>query len=115
VEIVCREESNSNKDFSPMPVTSEFALHAIFTSQNGSYLPFFSFGPSIKIPISKVNNPFVSDYSFSADVSIGFKKGLEFFNLSPELRYSHGLTDINLNPNLGSIKLHTMSLILNFN
>jgi len=63
----------------------------------------------------RINNPFVSNYNFAIDLSIGFVKGLQYFNLKTELRYSHGLTDINLNPDLNSIKFHTISLILNFN
>lgn len=79
-EIVFKDENISKENYSPFPLTSELALHATFTSNKGNFLPFFSFGPSLKIPISKDNNPLVSDYCLSADVCVGFKKGLELFN-----------------------------------
>ncbi len=103
-------------DYFPMPLTVDFSVHAKFTSQNTNYKPFFSIGPSIQIPVTNNNqSELVSNYNLCFDFAVGFEKSLEFFTFFPELRYSHGLVDINKNPNFGKIRMHTVSLILNFN
>jgi hypothetical protein len=54
------------------------------------------------------------------DYGIGFEQFFEFFKFAPELRFSHGLTNI-LNPSVNSatlgidkLKTHTVTLYLNF-
>lgn len=115
-EVQFADELIPNKEnYSLLFISSDIAVHAMFTSKNKSKKPFFSFGPNVKLPWSSSNTSFSGRYSLSMDVSVGFKQELEFFNLIPELRYSHGLTDFNLNSDIESMKLHSISLLLNFN
>lgn len=48
------------------------------------------------------------------DLAVGIDKDLTFFHLQPELRYSYGLTNVELGGGLPNASFHSISLIINF-
>jgi hypothetical protein len=57
---------------------------------------------------------------FSIDYGVGYEQFFEFFKFAPELRFSHGLTNVfqptknSLGAGIGRLSTHTVTLYLNF-
>jgi hypothetical protein len=57
---------------------------------------------------------------FTVDYGVGFEQFFEFFKFAPELRFSHGLTNIyqpgtkGTSPGIGRLTTHTVTLYLTF-
>jgi hypothetical protein len=111
------DTSTQIHDFFPFPLCIDFSFHAKFKYPNGKLKPFLSIGPSIELPlkVQRIDNTSSARTppNFSLDVSIGLEKAFKKFTISPELRYSHGLVNINTDQTLELIKLHSLSLIFN--
>jgi hypothetical protein len=80
------------------PVNLDLILHFKhkFKSYDGKVKPFINFGPNFRTPL---NSNFEGAYldtkvSLAADFGFGLEIDLNHFYLSPELRFSGGLTDI---------------------
>lgn len=116
-KIAFNDTSETIEDYFPMPLSFNLAFHTKFKSPNGKLKPFFTFGPSLKLPLhskdANGNRPIKYIPNLTLDASIGLEKLFKNFALSPEIRYSHGLINININENIDDIKLHTLSLIIN--
>lgn len=96
-----------------------FPVHFIISPwPKGNYRPTFTFGPDFKYLIGpkRINNLI----DFSLDFGVGFEKTIHINNtllsISPELKYSVGLTDIIrtsnnfYNKTISNLSLHTLSL-----
>lgn len=107
----------NTEDYFPMPLSLNFSIHSKFTSSNSNLNPYFCLGPSIKFPVNvdklghNTPNKFKTNLTF--DFCVGFEKKFKQFTTFPELRYSHGLININTEKSIDLIKLHTLSLVFN--
>jgi hypothetical protein len=100
------------------PGSIEIMNHFVFRFNSKKNSPFIYFGPNFKLPISSKGSVITTEFKPNNDLAIDFGVGLEnklpFFSLTPELRYSFGLLDINTNPVITGVKFHNIALILNF-
>lgn len=91
--------------------------HLLIKIPRGSYKPFLTIGPNLRIPVKQENLP-QGNYGYRSDVAmdvgIGCEKVLKPFSIQPEIRYSYGFRNINLNPYSGPLYFHQLSLILAF-
>ena len=100
------------------PVNLDLILHFKhkFKSYDGNVKPFMNFGPNFRAPL---NSNFEGAYldtrvSLAADFGFGLEIDLNHFYLSPELRFSGGLTDIRHNPSGNILRGSNAVLTLNF-
>jgi hypothetical protein len=99
------------------PVTLEFAGHMAFKGGNVKRRPYLLFGPALKLPLPGPADPYLSNTrtaTIATDIGFGFDKPLKNFEISPEIRYSHGLNKITNVSGLDKVSFHTISLVLNF-
>lgn len=78
--------------------------------------PYFSFGPNVRVPL---NGEFEGAYydtkvALAADFAFGFDITLESFIISPEIRFSGGLTDIRQNPTGQVLRGSNAMFVINF-
>ncbi|MCH2224890.1 MAG: PorT family protein [Crocinitomicaceae bacterium] len=97
------------------PVDLEFMIHAKLKLRKGGLSPYLIAGPNVKFPLGDKNSLVVPtrehvgiDMGIGLDVPFGRR-----VLVSPELRYSFGLTSINENSTYSDIKFHNVALILN--
>jgi hypothetical protein len=108
---------NLHKEYQVLPIGLELMPHFVYKIGSGKSIPYVLFGPNLKIPLNKVDDP--SDgYSTKVDCALDFGFGLDnklmFFNIAPEIRYSLGLFNVNGNPTLPPFKSNSISLVLIF-
>lgn len=89
-----QEQNNSYK---LDPANLDFMLHGKinFSKRDKKLNPYCAFGPGLRVPLNggeDVN--YNTSSAWSGDISIGIDLDLNWFYLSPEVRYSHGLTNI---------------------
>jgi len=98
-----------------MPINLDLITHFVFKDKRKKMSPYFFFGPNFRIPLSKTNNPiaYATKPNFAIDFGIGMDKKFTFFNFSPEIRYSYGVSNVNQNPLYQSLKFHNLSLVFN--
>lgn len=100
------------------PANLNFSLHTKYQYQNftGKYRPYVSFGPSLRVPLKSqyIDNPYNTTLALGFDFSFGVDINTEHFLLSPELRFTGGLTDIRQNPNGEMLRGSNAALIINF-
>ncbi|MFK7950586.1 MAG: outer membrane beta-barrel protein [Saprospiraceae bacterium] len=100
-----------------MPVNVGLMTHFKLKVPNNNFEPYFLFGPHYRLSLTEKTTTSAEFPTYSAlsfDIGIGTEKIFKHFAFAPELRYSHGLGDVNGNPTLQSIKYHNISLIFNF-
>lgn len=95
------------------PFSIDFMSHLKYNLPIGPSRIYGALGLSVNVPIrEEMQTP--NDYrvrgGYNADFGIGFELPLKQFDLSPELRYSYGLNNINMHP--GLLDLHINSLVL---
>lgn len=101
------------------PVNLDLMLHFKhkFKWDEGSKVqPFMNFGPNFKTPL---NSNFEGTYldtkvSLAGDFGFGIEIDVKHFYLSPELRFSGGITDIRRNPSGNILRGSNAVLVLNF-
>lgn len=106
----------SESTYEIMPIALDIKAHLTVKKVGERISPYLLIGPSVKIPIgdqSNVTTEFGTGYDVAIDFGIGLFKGYTWFNLSPELRYSYGLMNVNQNPVYKSMYFNNISLILN--
>lgn len=111
------EFADENDDYKIFPISLEIMAHMKYKIGEGKVTPYILAGPNLKLPLfnkPKNSTDFDTDPDFAIDFGIGFEKLNQYFILSPELRYSIGLINVNQNPLLQSLNFNKISLILNF-
>lgn len=100
------------------PVSLDFALHSKyrFKKYTGKYKPYISFGPSLRVPLEShgINKQYNTVSAFGFDFSFGVDIATKHFLISPELRFTGGLTDIRQNPSGKMLRASNGALIINF-
>jgi hypothetical protein len=111
------ENDGSFSLYEVMPISMDFMTHFVFKRDGSACNPYLLIGPKFSVPISDVNDnttSFETGYNLAVDVGIGFEKAFSFFRISPELRYSFGLLNVNQNPIFQDVKFHNLALVFNF-
>lgn len=100
-----------------MSSSLQFMGHLMVKLPIGKYQPFLNIGPNFRLPV-KQENLTEGNYGFQSDVAldvgIGFERAFKPFRILPEIRYSYGFKNVNLNPYMGNLYLHQLSLIIAF-
>lgn len=108
---------NSIYSYEIFPVSLNIMTHFDYMIGNGNIQPYVFAGPNIKIPLSKlppISTQFGNNSDIAIDFGIGFQNKTKHFILSPELKYSYGLTNINRNPELQTLNFNTITFSLAF-
>ncbi len=116
-DIIFTNTDGSTTTYEIMPTSLEFAMHFNFRKATGVLRPHFLFGPNVRIPVSKNGQSqpeFATATDIALDIGIGFEKLLKNLQVGPEFRYSFGLLDINRNPALNKLMLHSVAMVINF-
>ncbi len=74
-------------------------------------------GPSMRFPIQvgeSNTTTFTTDSGSSVDCGVGLSHRIGRYMIAPEIRYSHGLTNINANPVYRDLRYNNVSFVLNF-
>lgn len=78
--------------------------------------PYFSFGPNLKTPLIGNYEGVYYDTkaSLALDFSFGFDIDMNYFIISPEIRFSGGLTDIRKSPTGETLRGSNAMFVINF-
>jgi hypothetical protein len=109
--------SDLQTDYDVMPMSLEIMTHFVFKKKNTKLSPYLFFGPNIRLSITeKAENTttYPTGSDFVIDFGVGLEKTFSRFNLSPELRYSYGWSNISRNPVIPGLQFHNLSLVFSF-
>jgi len=98
------------------PVTMELNPHLVYNLNNKKCKPYLLAGSSIKTPITKNYDPYWSPVKTTAiciDLGFGVDKALDYFNFSPEIRYSYGINNISNVEGVKNMHFHCVSIVMN--
>jgi hypothetical protein len=83
----------------------------------GKIQPYCYLSPNIRVPLSgeEIDEPtYDTKIALAADFAFGLDIDLGHFNISPEIRFSGGLTDIRRNPYGNILRGSNAAFVLNF-
>lgn len=86
-----------NNTYKLDPANLDFMLHGKinFSKRNKKLNPYCAFGQGLRVPVNDgEEGNYNTSSAWSGDISIGIDLDLNWFYLSPEVRYSQGLTNI---------------------
>lgn len=109
--------NSSMTTYDLMPASLNTMIHFVYRIGNNKMRPYFLVGPNFKLPIQKkpeIETEFGTNPDLAIDFGIGLENAFEYFIFAPEVRYSYGLRDVNDNPNLPPIIMHSIVVLLNF-
>ena len=100
------------------PYNLDFMAHFkhSYKGYTGIARPFFYFGPNLRVPLEGEFSGlrYNTRSSLSLDFAFGIDIDMKHFIMSPELRFSGGLTDIRPNPVGQKLRGSNAVLVLNF-
>jgi hypothetical protein len=100
------------------PNNIDFMIHFKhrFKGYNNKVTPYFYFGPNLRTPMAREQDFLALDtrLSLAFDFAFGVDIELKEFIISPELRFSGGLTDIRTNPEGKMLRGSNTALVINF-
>lgn len=86
-----------NKTYKLDPSNLHFMIHGKinFSKRDKKLNPYCAFGPGLRVPLnSNEDGNYNTISAWSGDISIGIDLDLNWFYVSPEIRYSYGLTNL---------------------
>jgi len=97
------------------PVSLVIMPHFTIEIPKKNIAPYILLGPNLKVPLvySSSTTNFNTRPDIALDLGIGITIPLRHFSISPELRYSHGLTNVSQHPSLQDLRFNTFSFVLN--
>jgi len=100
-----------------MPITIDYGVDFILKILNESnYHPHISAGIKTKRPLvgkAERELDLIPKPSYNVDIGIGISKKIKYFIISPEIKYSFGLNDVNSNGSIkGSITYNSIAFAL---
>lgn len=106
---------NTQSSYEVFPVALEGALKARYYPVQGSNKPYITAGLLYMHPLEESYSS--SQFSNASTFAIDFGIGLEnsFFgriNISPEIRYTLGLSNVNLNPALKKLSYNRIAVVI---
>ncbi len=107
--------NQSNTDYSVSASSLELMGHLKYRMMRSNFSPYILAGPNYRVPLANRNNNAVPTSSDVAiDVGVGLDIPLIGFKMSPELRYSYGLTNITNSEAFSDLNHHNIALSLIF-
>lgn len=109
---------DNNVKYRVDPYNLNFMAHFkyFFKGYNNIARPYITFGPNLRTPIqgSFKGTTYDTKLALNMDFAFGVQIEAKHFLISPELRFSGGLTDIRRNPEGKILRGSNASLIINF-
>lgn len=99
------------------PNNLDFMTHVRyrFKGYEGKVRPYCLFGPNLRVPLPSENGgAYETVTSLAVDFAFGVQIDAKHFYLSPELRFSGGLTDIRKNPSGEMLRGSNSAFVLSF-
>lgn len=99
------------------PTTIQTSLHLGYAFEKMGLKPFVYGGANFKYPFIQSidqSSVFPSGQDLAVEFGVGIKRTFEYFDLIPEIRYSHGLQNVNRTPMFPSIYVNELSFSLIF-
>lgn len=107
---------NGEISYEVMGLHSDLMLHLIFKRTVGKLTHVAYFGPAFRYPIISNSEKRFSPGNYSdlaIDIGYSFESKTKYYIFSPEIRYSIGTLNINKDPILKHVYMHTFSILLN--
>lgn len=113
--IMYSNTENESQRYHIMPTTVQSGLHLGYSFEKLSLKPFFYSGCDFKLGFEQnlTEDALPPKNDLAIEIGVGIKKQFEYFDLMPEIRYSHGLWNINHYAN-GQLFVHELSFSLIF-
>ncbi len=108
---------NYQSSYDVFPVALEGAIKARYYPVQGTKKPYLTAGLLYMYPLEKtyVSSHFDNAATFAIDLGIGIKnRFFGKFNVSPEIRYSFGLSNVNLNPGFKELNYNRIAVVIGF-
>lgn len=110
--------TEDNINYRVDPNNFDFMTHFKYSMKgyDGKVKPYFYIGPNFRVPLKKELDGIHYDTrsSLAFDFAFGLDIELKHFLISPELRFTGGLTDIRSNPSGKMLRGSNAALIINF-
>lgn len=93
----------------------EGAGHVFYKFYAGKVIPYMLAGGSYRQPLNDASSTIrqMVRPSLAADVGIGLEKRLRHFSIAPEIRYSHGISNLQPIKGINSVKMHSIIFTVN--
>lgn len=111
------DEVNSSQKFKVYNSGIDLTLHMMQKFGDGKYKPYFTYGPSVKIPFYNKTKTEANDYnkvSFGIDFGVGLECAGKYARIVPELRYSYGLNSFSPISKMSGVRFQNITLMLHF-
>ncbi len=99
------------------PINLDFMLHGKFNfrKRGAKVNPYTYFGPALRTPINgQSQDNFETKRSWSGDIAFGLDIDLGSLYISPEIRYSRGLSNIKKEETWEKLRSSYVAFVLNF-
>jgi hypothetical protein len=109
------EHNNQTKELDP--VNLNFMLHGKYNlgKKVSKVNPYFYFGPALRIPLENNSAGSIeTKISWYGDVALGLDIDFGVFYISPEFRFSRGLTNMRKDESAGKLRSSYAAFVLNF-
>lgn len=107
--------NQSNTEYAVSASSLELMGHLKYRMMRSNFSPYFLAGPNYRMPLANRNsNNVPTNSDLAIDVGVGLDIPLIGFKMSPELRYSYGLTNITNSDNFSDLNHHNIALTLIF-
>ncbi len=110
------KSSNGEMSYEVMRLHTDLMVHLSVKKQTNKLTQVMYVGPAFRYPlISNIERRFTpGNYSdLAIDLGYSLETKTNYCIFDPEIRYSVGLLNINKNPALKHVYMHTLSLLLN--
>jgi hypothetical protein len=106
-------QSNTNYDVSASSL--ELMGHLKYRFAKSNFSPYVLAGPNYRIPLStRSDNVVPTRNDLAIDVGLGLDIPLIGFKISPEVRYSYGLTNVTNSESFSDLNHHNIAVSLIF-
>ena len=95
--------------------TLEVMAHLKYNTSDRRFSPYVMAGPNLRIPIisrTSQDGNFFTDENLAIDLGLGLDIPIFRFKLSPELRYSFGVSDIRSGSSLGDLSHNNIAFVV---
>lgn len=107
--------NQGNTEYAVSASSLELMGHLKYRMMRSNFSPYILAGPNYRIPLANRNNNAVPTSSDMAiDVGVGLDIPVIGFKMSPELRYSYGLSNITNSDAFSDLNHHNIALSLIF-
>lgn len=99
------------------PTTIQNAIHVGYSFEKKNVSPYVFAGANYKYAFQREIDKtmtFPSGADLAIELGVGLKKRFEYYDLMPEIRYSHGMRNVNKNPSFQSIFVNEFCFALIF-